>query len=86
MLSQNSLGALYLAIAQLPYDAAESVQGFYECLHFCAKETVPELCWMHEYLSSGCLLINSTARRLHTYAVKLVLYNFRLLVLHKEIG
>ena len=41
---------------------------------------------MLEYLSSCCLLVNYTARKMHTYAVKLVLHNFRLLILHTQIG
>ena len=86
MMSQPSLEALYLAIAQLPYDASVSVQSLYDCLHYCCQLTAPELCWMLEYLSTGCLLVNSTARRMHTYAVKLVVYNFGMLIAHRGIS
>jgi len=86
MLSQPSLEALYLAIAQLPYDGTFSVQSLYDCLHYCCQMTAPDLCWMLEYLSTGCLLVNSTARRMHTYAVKLVLYNFGMLIAHRAIS
>ena len=65
------------------------MQGFYEALHYFCYWLLPDAVWIVEMVSTGLFLINLKARMFHTQVVRLLLYNFRVLVrldnLHSQV-
>jgi len=82
MLSQANLGAILPLLSDLPHDCTDSVQGFYEALHFLSEQLLPSNSWILECLSSGLLFCNLIGRLYHAQCVRLMLYNFRLVAKH----
>ena len=84
MLSPDQAHQFFALFAKLPTDAFSSVACLYECLHYISTQIAPAVTWKFEYLITGFLLINPTARVLHTYCVKMLIMNFRCLILQEN--
>jgi hypothetical protein len=81
MLDSVRLGVIFPLLANLPHDASDSVAALYEALVYISDTVAQSVTWKARVLSTGFLLLNSTARAYHTYAVSLLLSNFRRLCL-----
>jgi hypothetical protein len=84
MLHPSKLHQAFVILAKLPTDAFETVASLYEALLYVADKVAPDVSWKFQQLVSGLLLPNQMARVFHTYAVKLIISNFRRLVLQSK--
>jgi hypothetical protein len=85
MLHPDRLHAIFTWLASLPPDACDSVSALYEALLYLSIELVPNVTWKVDYLLQSFLLPNFMARAHHTYAVRLILSNYRRLILLRSI-
>jgi hypothetical protein len=81
MLEPASLQRIFPLLAVLPPDASDSVAALYEALAFISDLVAPDYTWKAQALATGFLQPNVLARVYHTYAVSLILSNYRRLCL-----
>ncbi len=83
MLHPQKLHTLFSLLASLPTDAVNSVTALYEALVYISDELTADVTWKFHSLLTGFLLPNVLGRTYHTYAVWLILQNYRRLILHR---
>jgi len=66
MLSLDNLASFLPLLSDLPHDSTDSVQGFYEALHFLCNLLLPTSTWMIEALSTGAFFCHLSARWNHS--------------------